>query len=82
MIDNAEENTGYFLSGQCPEEGSEFSVLLSSPELSQPGSDMKISPLNSALFQYNSADMPIEVILKSTECNPKLFVRNLEIPDK
>ena len=82
LIDNAEENTVYFLSATCPEENSEFYVLLTAPELSQPGNDMKILPFNSALFQYNSADMPIEVILKSSECNPKLYVRNLEIPDK
>jgi len=43
LIDNAEENTGYFLSVHCPEEESQISVLLSAPTVSQPWlRDMKI----------------------------------------
>ena len=43
LIDNAEENTGYFLSVECPEEESQISVLLSAPQINQPWlSDMKI----------------------------------------
>ena len=76
VIDNAGENTMYFMHIIC-ESQSELTVKLTGPKLSTLGEHFTAEPYELSVYTYHAEGAPIEVTLFAAECVPRLYVQNI-----